>query len=282
MLTILIILSATAIAISKPFDETERSLSSDKLNLPHLGKKIYGKPKLTTGEKLKQWTRNSTVNPEELGEYFEGDILVPSDRKNGLIGEFYRWKNAVIPYEIARQFTAQDVRTINAAIQEYHKKTCIRFRPRTQADRDYLWITNTNTGCWSSVGRIGGRQQLNLQSPGCLFTLGTPVHELMHAAGFLHEQSRPERDDYVTILWQNIEQGMEGNFEKADKSMVTAFGISYDYGSVMHYSSDAFSANGNPTIVPKKQGVELGQRDGFSQSDIDKLNRMYNCKISGK
>jgi hypothetical protein len=30
---------------------------------------------------------------------------------------------------------------------------------------------------------------------------------LLHALGFYHQQSATERDDYVTINWQNIEAG---------------------------------------------------------------------------
>lgn len=46
---------------------------------------------------------------------------------------------------------------IEQAINEYHRRTCIRFKPRT-TETDYISLTNGNTGCWSSVGRIGGRQ----------------------------------------------------------------------------------------------------------------------------
>lgn len=46
---------------------------------------------------------------------------------------------------------------IENAMNEYHRRTCIRFRPRTY-ERDYLTITSDPTGCWSSVGRLGGRQ----------------------------------------------------------------------------------------------------------------------------
>ena len=62
--------------------------------------------------------------------------------------------------------------------------------------------------CWSSVGqkfwREGG-QQLSLGS-GCNNSI-TVMHELLHALGFWHEQSRPDRNQHVEILWENIEAG---------------------------------------------------------------------------
>lgn len=139
---------------------------------------------------------------------------------------------------------------IEQAISVYHTKTCIRFKPR-YGEKDYLAFVSKNTGCWSSVGRVGGRQEINLQSPGCLTKVGTPIHEMMHAIGFLHEHNRFERDEYITIRYDNIDSNTKSNFYKADAKSITAFGVPYDYGSVMHYSNKAFSTNGRPTIIPK-------------------------------
>ena len=58
--------------------------------------------------------------------------------------------------------------------------------------------------------------------------VGVVMHELMHCIGFWHEQSRADRDDYIQIIWGNIQQGMEYNFEKYNWSMIQSLGVSYD------------------------------------------------------
>lgn len=145
---------------------------------------------------------------------------------------------------------ALQMNMIEEAINQYHDRTCIKFKPWS-GEKDYITITSENTGCWSSVGRVGGEQQVNLQIPGCVTKSGTVVHELMHALGFLHEQNRSERDKFVSINWANVKPGTENNFDKASERTTTAFNVPYDYGSVMHYSRNAFSTNGQATIIPK-------------------------------
>lgn len=63
-----------------------------------------------------------------------------------------------------------------------------------------------NQGCYSSVGKRGGRQTINYPQ-WCLDSHGSTMHEMYHALGFYHEQSRYDRDNYVTIMWNNIQSG---------------------------------------------------------------------------
>jgi hypothetical protein len=51
-----------------------------------------------------------------------------------------------------------------------------------------------------------GAQELSLQQNGCVYS-GIVTHEFLHALGFAHEQTRPDRDTYVRIYPENIEAG---------------------------------------------------------------------------
>ena len=81
-------------------------------------------------------------------------------------------------------------------------------------------------------------QYFNTQLMSCL---GIVMHELMHASGFWHEQSRADRDEFITIMWNNIMSGMEYNFLKYDLRKINHLGASYDACSVMHYGATAFA-----------------------------------------
>jgi hypothetical protein len=108
---------------------------------------------------------------------------------------------------------------------------------------------------------------------------GTIVHELLHALGFWHEQSRPDRDDYITLALQNVRADLAFNFDKAALSSVDLLGTPYDFASIMHYEWNAFSMNGKATIIPKKAGVELlnAKYKTLSPIDIQEIRKYYNC-----
>lgn len=89
--------------------------------------------------------------------------------------------------------------------------------------------------CYSTVGRIGGKQEVSL-GDGCDL-LGVVSHEIGHILGFWHEHSRPDRDKYIHINYLNIMINMETNFNKLPTSYVDDYGVAYDLGSALHYSA---------------------------------------------
>ena len=105
----------------------------------------------------------------------------------------------------------------------------------------------------------------------------------MHAVGFWHEQSRPDRDEHVTIKWKNIKEGHKHNFWKIELSRVNMVGR-YDMCSIMHYGLWDYGRNGKKTIQPKHKRFEkycteseIGRRQMFTSEDIGKINALYGC-----
>uniref|UniRef100_A0A3Q2T6Z4 Metalloendopeptidase n=1 Tax=Fundulus heteroclitus TaxID=8078 RepID=A0A3Q2T6Z4_FUNHE len=158
---------------------------------------------------------------------------------------------------------------IMRAFDQFRVKSCIDFKPRDSEDF-YLNIQKLN-GCFSYIGqRIANGQNLSIGAR--CDTLGIVEHEILHALGFFHEQSRYDRDDYVQIVSANI---LPVNIHFF---IISTFSP-YDYMSVMHYRKNAFT-NGNGltiiTIDPKFQDV-IGQRLEMSPYDAKELNLLYSC-----
>ncbi|KAM3876217.1 LOW QUALITY PROTEIN: meprin A subunit beta-like [Diretmus argenteus] len=220
-----------------------------------------------------------SINEEAGLDLLEGDIEMDElNVRNSIIGDKYRWPRTV-PYYLEDSLEMNAKGVILKAFDQYRLKTCINFTRWTR-EENYISVYK-GSGCKSPVGNLReGRQRLSIGED--CDHLGTVEHELLHALGFWHEQSRADRDDYVNIMWDRVEAGNEGNFNKYSDTVSSALNVPYDYGSVMHYSKTAFSNGSEPTIVTKiPQFMDvIGQRMELSDSDVLKLNRLYNCTTS--
>nr|XP_040570849.1 zinc metalloproteinase nas-14-like [Lepeophtheirus salmonis] len=162
------------------------------------------------------------------------------------------------------------------------------------------------------LGTILGEQEVNfIYNPMVVwyedlhYILGVITHELLHILGFAHEQTRPDRDQYVKVNWENIKSGTHSNFWRAlgENEPATipycgsvgvdqydncyagfrasTFGLNYDYGSIMHYGLRYFSTNGQNTITLKKfTTAQIPNRSGMSSVDIQKTKVAYECRDS--
>ncbi|XP_053544908.1 embryonic protein UVS.2 [Bombina bombina] len=180
-----------------------------------------------------------------------------------------------IPYSLSSDFTNNEKKFIEKALQDFTTLTCIQFVQRS-TEEAFLDIAS-GSGCWSYIGKTGESQFVSVSRNGCL-ARGVIQHEVLHALGFYHEQSRSDRDNYVDIMWQYINEGDWENMEKIDTENL---GIEYDYSSVMHYGRYAYSnTSGKATISPKPEpSVTIGQRYGLSELDVQKIKKLYDCEL---
>lgn len=78
----------------------------DAIDISHLGANLYGAPDAEVGAKVLAWTPDNDVNPEELGSYLQGDLLVNRPLgKNGLTDETTRWPKGIVPFKISGNFS---------------------------------------------------------------------------------------------------------------------------------------------------------------------------------
>ncbi len=208
---------------------------------------------------------------------FEGDIIlgkaedVKRDTENkklqknmqfgiGITGTRFLWPDNVIPYTIDDSLPMK-YRVSEAIAYLDSLNLGFKFIPRTN-EKDFVTFIKGG-GCSSFVGRQGGQQYVMLANA-C--NRGSVIHEIGHVIGLWHEQSREDRDSWVTIVWENIIPGFEHNFTQhiTDGDDIG----SYDYKSILHYPDWAFTKNGRSTIIPKVPGATIGLQQVLSPGDI--------------
>lgn len=187
-----------------------------------------------------------------------------------------RWPGGVIPYTI----TDANTTTILNAIDMIEDQTPgVTLIPRT-TETNYVTFRD-DTGCSSRIGVFGGQQFINVSVASC--STGNAAHEILHALGLYHEQSRCDRDNWVTIDFTEVQSGKEGNFWKAGAPDATSGCVdatdvgTYDYGSMMHYSAFAWAIGSNPTItaIQPLNGAVMGQRSRVGPTDAATIDLLY-------
>lgn len=219
--------------------------------------------------------------------YFEGDVVLGEvddftavqlgerEPDRGAAVPNMQWPNATLVYafdpalsQVMRDATANAMSTL-------HARAGINFVERTN-EKDYVYIApSAKAGlCASELGRRGGKQQLVLGA-GCDF--GRHItHELCHALGLYHEQSRSDRDLYVNVIWENIADGAQSQFQTFVELKWPGVNLGqYDFDSIMHYSGEAFAKAPGLYTLTKKDGTPIDYNQSLSAGDISALQALY-------
>ena len=269
-----------------PVEEPEQSLAPELTEITAMTEVANATP----GSVSEKYFAGQKIPVENFdGDYvYQGDIILPKEMvTNSPVKMIYekgetppankstgrtsaRWPNNTVYYAIESGLSNKT--RVYDAISHWESNTNLKFVERS-TQSNYIYFVD-GSGCSSYIGMIGGRQNITLASS-C--STGNTIHEIGHAIGLWHEQSRVDREDYITINYNNIQNGREHNFytyeaQGFDGKEFTSY---LDFGSIMMYGSYSFSDNGSPTIVRKDGSTFSIQRSGLSSGDKTGINNMY-------
>lgn len=235
---------------------------------------------------------------------FEGDIILGEVDENGellprfrsLINNSARWPKGIVPYDIGDGVIESEVLNAIALWEEHTELRFVR-DPHDEHDNRIDFVKGTDAGaCSSALGMVENGQTISTTTNGGC-GLSTMVHEIGHALGFGHEHNRGDRDDFITIEWDNIEDGRATQFCRKTGPLVEGdealycldpshnqfhFGP-YDYESIMHYRTNDFGVEidgvRQQTITPTMP-ASIRSSSNPSDGDVTAVESHYSFSLS--
>ncbi len=181
------------------------------------------------------------------------------------------WSNP-IPFHIQPEVVNPE--RIQQALEMFSGSS-VRFVPWTQ-EEDAIVFEAGAKNCYSYVGKVTKKQQIWI-SPGC--SPADIAHEIMHALGFVHEQNRSDRDDFINVTYENIEEEFRYNFEKLPEPYMQVSRLApFDYQSLMIYPPWMFAKNGRSTMEPRNGDKLIEPLPRPSPVDFERIHRAYGSR----
>ena len=208
----------------------------------------------------------------DSAEAFE-ENPVPEERTSALAlgGGVRKWTNNTVVYRI--QGLSASVRSeLQKSFNEWTSKTNIRFKERTN-ESNYVTISSSGSNSNSGVATLGMNGSRGFIRLGTRATAVVIIHEIGHTLGYIHEQNRSDRDNYVIVNFQNIQDNAVDQFYKSSSARLLT--SRFDVNSTMMYGSYTFSKNGRPTITDLNGNVLAPRQARISTLDIQGTNSIY-------
>lgn len=205
------------------------------------------------------------------------------------------WPGGIIPYDISKLTEPQQTLALRAMQRWLDAGAKLSFVPRSNQVEYVCFTGNTNAGNNTSHEgfRPGARTDINITAFWWRQAEWMPAHELGHALGFHHEHQRWDRDQFVTIHYENIKPGRQHDYDWIPQTNWIVSSTAYDYRSIMHYrvcwagacESECKDGDGSsPCAVIDPVGTNydrvIGQWDAnqISATDAEKARRVYGVR----
>ncbi|SFN58872.1 Ricin-type beta-trefoil lectin domain-like [Chryseobacterium oleae] len=218
-----------------------------------------------------------TISSEQFNKLkMQANSELSTSEKSTIVSSFIKtWPSATVYYTLPSQGTlsTQNYNTfltnINKAFDMISSQTSVQFVQRTN-QTEYITFTYS-TGNSSPLGwqqnRVNGIKIYNITYPAII------AHEVMHSMGIMHEQCRPDRDQYIIV---DVNRAVEGSRHNFNLYNDYAGHGAFDFGSVMMYQSTDFAINSSQPVMTKLDGSTFTkQRTGLSAGDYAGINHLY-------
>lgn len=175
----------------------------------------------------------------------------------------------------------RDPDRVIAALDYFNTHTPVKFFfleevPAGSKPAGHLVFQRDEEVCASFLGFQGSAQPIFVNDE-C--TTSGVIHEIMHALGFVHEQSREDRDRYIEVLWDKIDESKYDQFAILPDSLIhgyTGSVFNFDYRSRMLYPPTAFAKDGQSQTMRSKSADPIDPvNEGLSPRDLERLNFLY-------